>query len=400
MASRKGVLFVGMCGHLSTTAMAGAIAVSKGLCTATGMISETKRFKEIKFAALSDLVFGGWDIRSCSESTLALKDIGLENIDDICEIVKQIENIQSKTFPGIILNAGDAISDISEQNHVFKTDSIEKAIEKIKTDITGFKFENDLETVVVINLASTEPPIRDTIGLSSIESINQLLYKNKIEYIRPSLIYAYAAISLGCAYINFTPSEGGFSQGLVDLAQKYRVPVMGSDGKTGETLVKSALAPMFAMRNLEVLSWEGYNMLGNMDGKILDNAENGSTKIKSKDRLLPHILGYQPHSRISIDYVPSLGDRKTAWDFIHFKGFLNTKMNLQFTWQGCDSALAAPLVLDLARFAVLALEKGESGIMTHMASFFKSPWGIEEHSLEKQFRMLEEYCMGITDQSS
>ena len=399
MDSKCGVMFVGLCGHLSTTAMAGAMALAKKLCPATGMISEMERFKNISFTDLSDLVFGGWDIRPCYDSRKALKDIGFDNIDQLIEISKELERIQSRTFPGIILNAGEAISDISDQQHIFKTGTISKAIDKIKEDIESFKLENGLEKIIVINLASTEPPIADLDVLSGMTSITHLIAENRIDSIRPSFVYAYAAITSRCAYINFTPSEAGLSQGLVELACEYRVPVMGSDGKTGETLVKSALAPMFAMRNLEVLSWEGYNILGNMDGKVLQNKENGSTKIKSKDRLLPHILGYQPHSRVSIDYVPSLGDRKTAWDFIHFQGFLNTKMSLQFTWQGCDSALASPLVLDLARFGILAMKRGESGAMTHMASFFKSPWGVDEHALGKQFMLLEEYCMGITDQT-
>lgn len=399
MGSKYGVMFVGLCGHLSTTAMTGAMAVSKKLCPPLGMVSETAQFKDISFADFSEVVFGGWDIRSCMDSRKALKDVGFDDINQLIEISKNLENIQSRTFPGIILNAGEAISGISEQAHVFKTDRISAAIEKVKEDIENFRAENGTESIVVINLASTEPLIADPDDLKTSAAIKNLIEENRIDHIRPSLVYAYAAITSGCAYINFTPSEGGFSQGLVELAEEYRVPVMGSDGKTGETLVKSALAPMFAIRNLEVLSWEGYNILGNMDGKILQNEENGSTKIRSKDRLLPHILGYHPHSRVSIDYVPSLGDRKTAWDFIHFQGFLNTRMSLQFTWQGCDSALASPLVLDLARFAFLSLERGESGVMTHMASFFKSPWGIDEHSLEKQFRLLEEYRQTLTDQT-
>lgn len=397
MDSKCGVMFVGLCGHLSTTAMAGAMALAEKLCPATGMISETKNFKNIPFTDLSDFVFGGWDIRPCHESRNALKDIGFDNMEELIKISKELERIQSRTFPGIVLNAGKAISDISDDRYVFKTDSIAAAIHKVREDIASFKLENNLEKIVIINLASTEPPIADPDILSSMASINKLIDENNIKSIRPSFVYAYAAIASRCAYINFTPSEGGFSQGVVELAHEFCVPVMGSDGKTGETLVKSALAPMFAMRNLEVLSWEGYNILGNMDGKVLQNAENGSTKIKSKDRLLPHILGYKPHSRVTIDYVPSLGDRKTAWDFIHFQGFLNTKMTLQFTWQGCDSALASPLVLDLARFAILSMERGESGVMTHMASFFKSPWGVNEHALGKQFQLLEDYCKKIRD---
>ncbi|RKZ43488.1 MAG: myo-inositol-1-phosphate synthase, partial [Gammaproteobacteria bacterium] len=311
MKNRVGVMFVGLCGHLSTTAMAGAMALAKNLSPGTGMISELANFKNIPFMDMSDFIFGGWDIRPCYDSRQALKDIGFDNIDDLIKISKRLETIQSQTFPGILLNAGQAISDISDQNHVFKTESLSKAVDKIKEDIENFKLENSVEKIIVINLASTEPPVADTRQLSTIESICRLIDENQVDNIRPSLVYAYAAITSGCAYINFTPSDAGFSQGLVDLATKHNVPVMGSDGKTGETLVKSALAPMFAARNLEVLSWEGYNILGNMDGKVLQNKENGSTKIKSKDRLLPHILGYNPHSRVTIDYVPSLGDRKT-----------------------------------------------------------------------------------------
>ncbi|MFH2091672.1 MAG: inositol-3-phosphate synthase [Pseudomonadota bacterium] len=398
MGSKCGILFVGLCGHLSTTAIAGSIAVSMGLCPSTGMVSESKELERLEFSSLSDFVFGGWDIRPCCDSWKVLKDTGIEDFETIQQISQQIQVIQTGTFPGILLNAGSAICELSEKNYVFQAGSIASAIEKIKHDIESFKLENDLDRVVVINLASTEPPLPDPESLSSLASIITLIDDNRVDCIRPSFVYAWAAIVSQCAYINFTPSEAGLCQGLVELALEHRVPVMGSDGKTGETLVKSALAPMFAMRNLQVLSWEGYNILGNMDGKVLQNKENGATKIKSKDRLLPHILGYHPHSRVSIDYVPSLGDRKTAWDFIHFQGFMNTKMSLQFIWQGCDSALAAPLVLDLARFAILALNRGESGAMTHLASFFKSPWGVNEHALGRQFQLLEGYADQITHQ--
>ena len=397
MTTKCGIMFIGLCGHLSTTAMAGAMALKKGLCPPIGLVSETEKFKPIAFTDFSEMVFGGWDIRPCHNSGSALKDIGIDDFNALADMVKDLEAIQSGTFPGVILNAGKAIETISEGQNVFKAETVSQAIDKVTDDIKNFRLENNVEQLVVINLASTEPPVADPEQLSNLSAITDLINDNRIELIRPSLIYAIAAIKSKAAYINFTPSEAGLCGGLVELAEKYRVPIMGSDGKTGETLVKSALAPMFATRNLEVLSWEGYNILGNLDGKVLQNKENGSTKIKSKDRLLPHILGYHPHSRVSIDYVPSLGDRKTAWDFIHFQGFLNTKMSLQFIWQGCDSALAAPLVLDLARFGLLALARKESGVMTHMASFFKSPWNVTEHSLEKQFRLLEDYCAMVSD---
>jgi myo-inositol-1-phosphate synthase len=178
---------------------------------------------------------------------------------------------------------------------------------------------------------------------------------------------------------------------MIRLAEQQGVPVMGSDGKTGETLVKSVLAPMFAMRNLKVLSWEGFNILGNQDGKVLKSPENKESKIQSKDHLLPKILGYTPHSSVHINYVPSLDDQKTAWDFIHFEGFLETKMSLQFIWQGFDSILAAPLVLDLIRLTDKALERGESGTMPHLYCFFKSPLDEDSHDLVSQFKKLLQY---------
>jgi myo-inositol-1-phosphate synthase len=140
-----------------------------------------------------------------------------------------------------------------------------------------------------------------------------------------------------------------------------------------------------------VLSWVGHNILGNRDGLVLNDPNNKATKLKSKDALLGELLGYRPQSHVSIEYIESLDDWKTAWDHIHFEGFLGTKMTLQFTWQGCDSLLAAPLVIDLARLALLAQRRGESGAMTALASFFKSPVGVAEHDLGKQFDMLVGY---------
>jgi myo-inositol-1-phosphate synthase len=178
---------------------------------------------------------------------------------------------------------------------------------------------------------------------------------------------------------------------LEELARKRRVPLAGQDLKTGETLLKSVLAPLFAHRNLKVLSWVGHNILGNRDGMVLSDPQNKASKVKSKDALLGELLGYRPQSHVSIEYIESLDDWKTAWDHIHFEGFLGTKMTLQFTWQGCDSLLAAPLVVDIARLTLLAQRRGESGAMKHLACFFKSPVGVDQYDFNKQFEMLETY---------
>jgi len=181
-------------------------------------------------------------------------------------------------------------------------------------------------------------------------------------------------------------------RGARELADRENVPHMGRDGKTGETLAKSALAPMFAGRNLRVLSWEGHDILGNTDGLVLEEEENEAGKLESKGRLLDDILGYETHNRVRIGYTPSLGDWKTAWDHIHFEGFLGTEMKMQFIWEGSDSALAAPLLLDLVRLVAHADERGEGGLQPHLASFFKSPIGVDEHDLSRQFDLLYDYA--------
>jgi myo-inositol-1-phosphate synthase len=143
---------------------------------------------------------------------------------------------------------------------------------------------------------------------------------------------------------------------------------------------------------MRILSWVGHNIFGNRDGQVLDDPANKASKIRTKDRVISQIVGYKPQTHVSIEYIESLDDWKTAWDHIHFRGFLGVKMTMQFTWQGCDSILAAPLVLDLARLALLSQRRGEAGVLRHLACFFKSPMGVEEHDFFKQFRMLEEYA--------
>jgi myo-inositol-1-phosphate synthase len=207
-----------------------------------------------------------------------------------------------------------------------------------------------------------------------------------------SSLYAIAALEEGYSYINFTPSLGSAPPAIDELARLRNTRHYGCDGKTGETLMKSVLAPMFARRNLRVLSWVGHNIFGNMDGQVLDDPANKQTKVASKDRLVGEILGYRPKTLISIEYVPDLGDWKTAWDHIHFAGFLGVPMTLQFIWQGCDSLLAAPLVLDLVRLTELAWRRGHVGAMPFLASFFKSPYGVSEHRFDRQFEMLEQWA--------
>ncbi|NDH04589.1 hypothetical protein EBX93_01540 [bacterium] len=214
-----------------------------------------------------------------------------------------------------------------------------------------------------------------------------------------SSMYAWAAVELGMPFVNFTPSLGASFPAIQELAKIKGAPLAGQDGKTGETLMKSVLAPMFALRNWKILSWVGHNIFGNRDGIVLDDPANKASKIKTKDQVISSIVGYKPQTLVTIEYIPSMDDWKTAWNHIHYQGFLGTPMILQFIWQGCDSILAAPLVIDLARFALFAKRRGESGIMRHLSCFFKGPMGETNHDFFQQFEMLRDYVEATGEKS-
>jgi len=391
---KLGVWLIGALGSISTTVIVGALALRKGLTEATGMITTTEVFSGLALVDLDAIVFGGCDIRDRATPDAVRQVLNLApglGHSVYAAIEAEFQDIVRGFSKGTARNCGDAIQQLAA-SCPSRDGSLRDEISEVRKCLQWFRQEHSLDEMVVVNLASTEPVLEIDDRQQNLAAFECCLDRNQVEAVRASTIYAYAAVKEGCPYINFTPSNAALIPAVLELAESNRVPVMGNDGKTGETLVKSVLAPMFSCRNLEVLSWEGFNILGNMDGSILNHPENRESKIKTKDRILAEILGYAPHSRVHIDYVPSLDDQKTAWDFIHFKGFLGARMSLQFVWQGYDSILAAPLILDLVRLAEFAKRRGESGLMPHLASYFKAPLGVTEHRLYEQYRLLLDYA--------
>ena len=191
-------------------------------------------------------------------------------------------------------------------------------------------------------MASTEPPFALGDVHLALAKLKAALERGHEPVLPASALYAWAALDLGLPYINFTPSLGVSVPALEELAHQRNAVFGGKDGKTGETLLKTVLAPMFVHRNWRILSWVGHNIFGNRDGLVLNDPQNKASKIGTKDKVIAQIAGYKPQTHVSIEYIESLDDWKTAWDHIHFQGFLGVKMSMQFTWQGCDSILAAP----------------------------------------------------------
>jgi myo-inositol-1-phosphate synthase len=397
--NKTGVYLIGALGSIASTVAAGALALKKKLAPPTGMVTCSPIFDGLNLIEPADLVFGGCDIRTEANSRDIFEKMAPVSPGILMEIKAELEEFHHDIDLGCAKNCGEAIENLIYPLNAKEKD-LEQEIEDMRDSLRTFRRKHRLDEVIVVNLASTEPPLELDACHCELASLRKLIAGNETEKLRASTLYSCAAIMEGCAYINFTPSNAALLPAVLQLAAERGVPVMGNDGKTGETLVKSALAPMFASRNLEIMSWEGFNILGNMDGRILDHPGNRESKIRTKDQVLPKILGYSPHTSVSIGYVPSLGDQKTAWDFIHFKGFLGAKMSLQFIWQGYDSILAAPLVLDLIRLAELAKRRGEAGAMPHLASFFKAPVGVEKYGLHDQFQMLADYAENLSKERS
>lgn len=393
MEKQLGVWIIGIYGEVASATILGAKAISAGFSGTTGLVTEIPALKELQLLSLSGLVFGGHDIRKGSIFKSIydyIKNNRVFDIEQLSTLRPDIEKIENSVCPGSVSNCGEALTAIADNMLLQKKESLYETASRISNDILKFKRTNNLASVIVINLASAEQEASE-LPPASLDELHAEMQKPVSGRITASMIYAYAAFMNGFPYINFTPSAGSSSAALQEFAISQGVPHYGNDAKTGETLIKTVLAPMFVQRNLEVMSWEGYNLLGNSDGRILQHEEHKKAKLRHKGSVLPGILGYTPHSGVSIDYVPSLGDWKTAWDFIHFKGFLDTPMSIQFIWQGCDSMLAAPLVLDLIRMAEFASRNGEKGLLTHLACFFKNPIGIDEHWFSRQHELLIKY---------
>ena len=396
---RVGVWLIGAKGGVATTMMTGLAALSRDAIDPVGMVTALDPFADLGLVGFEDLVVGGHDIRSASlldearSMWTTSRAIPPELIEGAAEYLAAVE---ARLRPGTIVASGDKIRELADESFTARAESPRAAIDRIRDDIVAFAAAERLSRVVVVNVSSTEPPPSRPIPRDYDELV-PLLKDASACPLPASSLYALAAFEAGASFVNFTPSTGATPQTLQEAAERHGVPHAGCDGKTGETLLKSVLAPMFAARNLEVMSWVGHNIFGNMDGKVLDDPRNKAAKVKSKDHLLSQILGYPPQTHVSIEYIRSLGDWKTAWDHVHFRGFLGTPMTFQFIWQGCDSILAAPLVIDLVRLVERAHRAGDRGVLEWLACFFKSPINVAEQDFAKQVVMLDEWARSSRD---
>ena len=382
---RVGVMVVGLGGAVATTAAAGIEMLRAGSNDMAGLPLAGVAAPGI--AAYRNLHFAGWDLHG-------------ENLDSAVREHRVLERDQqelvspalSAMTPWPAVGSVDFCKNVDGANKVAAKDHRE-AVERIRDDIRRYRLSSGIDNLVMVNLASVERwPDKGAAALATPEGFEKGLDSSD-PAISPAMLYAYAAIAEGVPYGNFTPSLAADVPALTKMAERHNVPVAGKDGKTGQTFIKTVLAPAFRSRSLYVEGWFSTNILGNRDGLALNNKDSLQSKLNTKGSVLDDILGYPVEDHIvDIRYYRPRGDNKEAWDNIDLVGFLGQKMQIKVNFLCRDSILAAPLVIEIARVLDLARQRGQGGIQEQLGLFFKAPMTPagkrEEHSFPVQERVL------------
>lgn len=384
---KLGILTPGM-GAVSTTFMAGVLSIRKGLSDPIGSLTQMgtirlgKRTENrnplikdfVPLTSLENIALGGWDIfeddaYEAAKHAQVLDDRLLEELKEELSAIKPMTAVFDKSYVKRL-----------EGSHVKKGTTKMDLAKQLMEDIKSFKQDHNCENIVLVWCGSTEIYIEEKDVHSSLEKFEEGLRSNDPD-IPPSMIYAYAAIRLGIPFANGAPNLSCDIDALVELSKETNTPICGKDFKTGQTLMKTILAPGLKARSLGIDGWFSTNILGNRDGEVLDDPDNFKTKEVSKLGVLEEVL--EPHlhpklygdlyHKVRINYYPPRGDDKEGWDNIDIKGWLGYKMQLKVDFLCKDSILAAPLVLDLALFLDLAKRAGMKGIQEWLSFYMKSP---------------------------
>ncbi len=385
---KLGVMLVGL-GAVSSTVIAGVEHARRGTARPVGSLTQTgtirlgKRTDErmplikdfVPLAGLDDIVFGAWDPLPDNAYEAAIKCGVLDRHEHIEPIADYLKTIKPR--PAVFDNF--YVKRLNGENVKTAATKME-LVEAVRADMRDFKATNNCDRLVIVWAASTEIFMEEETAHLNRENFDAALEANDAS-IAPSMIYAYAAMLEGVPFANGAPNLTVDIPVMLQLANQYEAPICGKDFKTGQTMLKTVLAPMLKARMLGVAGWYSTNILGNRDGEVLDDPESFKTKEESKLGVLEHIL--QPevypelygdmYHKVRINYYPPRGDNKEGWDNIDIFGWLNYPMQLKIDFLCRDSILAAPIVLDLALFMDLAKRAGLKGIQEWLSFYFKSP---------------------------
>ena len=384
---KLGILLVGL-GAVSTTTIAGVLAIRKGFAKPIGSLTQMGTIRlgkrtegrspaigeVVPLSSLDDLVFGGWDIFE-DDCYAAARTAGVIETSLLERVRPELEKI--RPWPAVFDQR--YVKRLSGPN-VKKGKNKRDLAEQVIADIRAFQSANKLDRLVMVWCGSTEVYMTESPAHASIEAFEKALEDND-PAIPSSMVYAYAAIREGIPYANAAPNLSADIPALVELAGRTGSPLAGKDLKTGQTLIKTIIAPGLKARLIGIQGWYSTNILGNRDGEVLDDPESFKTKEESKKSVLDYILQPQLYPDlyadlchvVRINYYPPRGDNKEGWDNIDLVGWLGYPMQLKINFLCRDSILAAPIVLDVALFLDLARRAGMRGIQEWLSFYFKSP---------------------------
>jgi myo-inositol-1-phosphate synthase len=394
--NRIGVAIVGVNGAVASTVIAGVELMKRGLVPRIGMVTEKSdaRIAEsitelLDFAPLDSLVFAGWDLQFANvyEGAVHHKALPQHLLD---QVRTELERIQP--WPAVF--SSSYVEKLVGKN-VVPVSGYREEIAILERNLESFKKAHGLDRLIMVNLASTERFLEVQPAHQSLRAFEAGLDAND-PAISPAMRYFYIANKLRIPYCNFTPSLTNVPA-LSSQAEELGNPFAGMDGKTGQTLLKTAMASVFRARRLLIEGWYSTNVLGNGDGMVLDGPGSNKTKVLSKSAVLDSIVGYHVENhQVHIHYYKPRGDSKEAWDNIDIVGFAGVPMQIKVNFLCQDSALAAPLVIDLVRLLDVAKRVGERGIQRQLSFFFKSPYTAPGeapvHDLFKQEKILVDWA--------
>ena len=381
---RIGLLLVGLGGAVATTVAAGLERIRQGSGDRAGL--PLAALGDTGLADYGQIEVAGWDLNPDDLATAASRHRVVPP-----EMLAAVEDGLSAIRPWAGSGNTAFCRNVSGDN-ITRANSHLGAVEQVRQDIAAHRLRTGLSRLVMVNLASVESWPDDTAAYATPERFERALQDNDPS-ISPAMLYAYAAIREGVPYGNFTPSLAADIPALAALAEAHGVPVAGKDGKTGQTFLKTVLAPAFRDRALHVDGWFSTNILGNSDGLALDDPDSLRSKLRTKGSVLDDILGYRVEDHVvHIHYYRPRGDDKEAWDNIDISGFLGGRMQVKVDFLCKDSVLAAPLVIEIARCLDLARRRGQGGAQEQLGVFFKSPstrgGRAPEHDFFRQQRTL------------
>lgn len=404
---KLGILIPGL-GAVATTLIAGVAGINKGYAKPIGSVSQLGRIRLgkrtedrnplikdfVPLANLEDVVFGGWDIYTDNvyEAAVKAKVLNDQEIEQVREELEKIVPMKAVFDRNFVQNLNGT--------HVKEGLTRRELADAVQSDIIAFKAINNCDRIVVLWCGSTEKYIHDLPIFDSLAEL-EVAMDNDDKNIPPSMIYAYAALKQGAPYVNGAPNLTCDVPAIVELAHEMKVAIAGKDFKTGQTLMKTIVAPGLQARALGVEGWFSTNILGNRDGYVLDHPDNFKTKEVSKLSVLEQILDAEKHPdlygdlyhKVRINYYPPHGDNKESWDNIDIVGWMGYKMQIKINFLCRDSILAAPIALDLALFIDLAQRAGMYGVQEWLSFYLKCPQtapGLPpEHDIFKQLMKLQ-----------